>query len=127
MTMELAIKECMADIAAKNTETYNGGTFSLKDGTEITIPNAKLESRKITIYHVAVARDIQSCFAQYSCNGKLYKPYWVPSKYKIYWMDSEFHTLNEADEKNFTSSEVMICLIDDSGGASQDTRIFELT
>ncbi len=123
-TIELAIKECCVNIAARNEEIYNGGTVSLEDGTEITIPSAVHESRQITVYHVAIANNIQECFAQYRCEGKIYKPYWIDSRKDVCWLDEELKNLDD-DEQKFEDRDV-VCLIDSSGNASQEVRIYTL-
>jgi len=75
-SIELAVKECQADIASKNTEVYNGGTKNDAKGDPITIPNAKSAHGDIEVYHVAVAKGIEDAFDQVTYNGDNYYPFW---------------------------------------------------
>ncbi len=66
-TIELAVKECQADIAAKNDEVYNG---------QGTIPKASTQHGNIDITHVATVKAIDDAFKVVTYNGKDYIPYW---------------------------------------------------
>lgn len=76
-TIELAVKEAQADIAAKNTEVYDGTTSKqTAAGGSITLPSAKTSHSTMTIFHVAVAKGIEDAFDRVTYNGNDYYPYW---------------------------------------------------
>jgi len=76
-SIELAIKEAQADIAAKNTEVYDGTTTkTTAGGGTLTLPNAKTAHATMNIYDVAVAKGIEDAFDRVTYNGEDYYPYW---------------------------------------------------
>lgn len=80
-TIELAVKECQADIAAKNTEVYNGTTaITMNDPSGAALPtplpDAATSHATINIGHVAGAKSIPGAFATVTYNGNDYEPYW---------------------------------------------------
>lgn len=81
-TIELAVKECQADIAAQNIEVYDGVTpYSFKDpaGNTITGTLGKADAAghsSLTIQDVAAAKSIAPAFATVTYNGDNYEPYW---------------------------------------------------
>ena len=80
-TIELAVKECQADIAARNNEVYNGTTtYSFTDpaGTSITgsLPNIATAHGSITVQDVAGAKGIPDAFETITYNGNDYEPQW---------------------------------------------------
>ncbi|MEE0858582.1 MAG: prepilin-type N-terminal cleavage/methylation domain-containing protein [Acutalibacteraceae bacterium] len=90
-TIELAIKECQADIAAKNTEVYDGGTVPATQdpsGANLpnTLPNAATAHANISVAHVAVAKSIPDAFATVTYNGDDYEPYWDTDADKCVWI-----------------------------------------
>lgn len=83
-TIELAVKECQADIAARNNEVYDGATtYSYVDpaGNTITgtLPDIRTAHANIDIQDVAGAKGIGSAFAGVTFNGVDYEPYWDPA------------------------------------------------
>ncbi|MEE0061037.1 MAG: hypothetical protein UE295_09450, partial [Acutalibacteraceae bacterium] len=82
-TIELAIKECQADIAAKNTEVYNGTTIF--EGSEV-IPNAATKHGEIQVKHVAKVKAINDAFKTVTYNGADYDPYWDKTDDKCFFM-----------------------------------------
>ena len=72
-TIELAVKECQADIAAKNDEVYNGSG---------SIPKASTDHAKIDITHVAEVKAIKDAFKVVTYNGNDYIPYWITAEDK---------------------------------------------
>jgi hypothetical protein len=76
-TVELAVKECQADIAARNNEVYNNNrTYIDLDGVTQTVPDAYREHSEITIYDVVGVKDIYEAVAPIVYDGKIYEPYW---------------------------------------------------
>ena len=77
-TIELAIKECQADIAARNDEVYNGKSEYVKaDGTKDKLPQAsKNSSDHITVVDVAGAKSINNAFGTVTYNGADFAPFW---------------------------------------------------
>ena len=80
-TIELAIKECQADIAAKNDEVYDGTTgYNYNDpaGTNLTgnLPAASTAHATINVQHVAGAKAISNAFETVTYNGNDYEPQW---------------------------------------------------
>lgn len=78
-TIELAVKECQADIAARNDEVYAGQKIktpldSAADGMEI--PKASTSHATIALKHVAVVKGIENAFKAVTYNGVDYAPYW---------------------------------------------------
>jgi len=88
-TIELAVKECQADIAAKNTEVYNGQAKNSAAAKSVTIPNAKSGHDDITIFHVAVAKGIEDAFDQVTYNGENYYPWWDNDAGKCVFIDEK--------------------------------------
>lgn len=72
-TIELAIKNCQADIASKTTDVYDGNVGP--DGTT-TIPNAATAHGSITVEHVSMVNAIDGAFGQVTYNGNDYDPFW---------------------------------------------------
>jgi prepilin-type N-terminal cleavage/methylation domain-containing protein len=70
-TIELAVKECQADIAARNDEVYNGKTV---DG--VKIEKASSDHDKITIEQVAVVKGVRDAFKTVTYNGAEFAPFW---------------------------------------------------
>ena len=80
-TIELAIKECQADIAARNDEVYDGSaTYNYTDpaGNTLTgaLPSAATAHATINVQHVAGAKGIGDAFATITYNGNDYEPQW---------------------------------------------------
>lgn len=77
-TIELAIKECQADIAARNDEVYNGtSTYIKADGSQGKLPQAsKNSSTHITVVDVAGAKSINNAFGTVTYNGADFAPFW---------------------------------------------------
>lgn len=77
-TIELAIKECQADIAARNDEVYNGtSNYIDATGSQKTLPYAsKNSTTKITVIDVAGAKAINDAFGTVTYNGADFDPYW---------------------------------------------------
>ncbi len=96
-TIELAVKECQADIAAKNTEVYNGQNKNAANAASVKIPNAKSEHDDITIFHVAVAKGIEDAFDQVTYNGENYYPYWDNDAGKCVFIDENETKTIEGD------------------------------
>lgn len=71
-TIELAVKECQSQIAAKNNEIYNGSKI---DGVDI--PDAIEEHGDVNILHVAKVKAIKEAFNVVTYSGKNYIPYWI--------------------------------------------------
>ena len=71
-TIELAVKECQADIAAKNGEVYSKAATN--------------QHGDITISDVATAKAIKDAFATVTYNGKDYEPYWVTTEDKCVFL-----------------------------------------
>ena len=89
-TIELAIKECQADIAAKNDEVYNGTTsysFTDVDGTSTTgtLSKASNDHANITVQQVAGAKSIPDAFKTVTYNGNDYTPKWDKDNDKCVW------------------------------------------
>lgn len=76
-TIELAIKECQADIAARNTEVYNG-TSSYVDGAGVsqTCHNAATGHADISVAEVGGMKAINDAFAIVTYNGDTFEPFW---------------------------------------------------
>ena len=70
-TIELAVKECQADIAARNDEVYNGQTVD-----SLMIPKASTDHDTISMEHVAKVKGIEDAFKVVTYNGVDYYPYW---------------------------------------------------
>ena len=87
-SIELAVKECQADIAAKNTEVYNGGTMKDSEGQSVVIHNAKSDHANITIQTVAVAKGMEDAFDQVTYNGDNYYPCWDNNAAKCVFVDT---------------------------------------
>lgn len=95
-TIELAIKECQADIAAKNNEVYNGTTpISMNDpaGNPLPSPLPDASSNSTTnghstinVAHVAGAKSIPDAFAPVTYNGNDYEPNWDTNADKCVWI-----------------------------------------
>lgn len=66
-TIELAIKNCQADIASKTTDVYNG---------QGGIPNAATQHATIAVSHVATVNAIDDAFDQVTYNGNDYRVFW---------------------------------------------------
>jgi prepilin-type N-terminal cleavage/methylation domain-containing protein len=75
-TIELAIKECQADIAARNDEVYDGRTMKNAAGADVTINKASTGHANITLQQVAVVKGIEDAFKVVTYNGVDYAPYW---------------------------------------------------
>lgn len=85
-TIELAIKECQADIAAKNNEVYDGSTtynYNDPSGANVsdTLPDAADSNpttghAAINVQDVAGAKSIADAFETVTYNGDDYEPYW---------------------------------------------------
>ncbi len=93
-TITLAIKECQADIAAKNDETYDGTVHQNVDAVfpesfrvsedeadfsprAIYIPRASTEPEKLNLLHIAAAKKIFNAFENsFKIDGIQYKLYW---------------------------------------------------
>ncbi|MEE1281698.1 MAG: prepilin-type N-terminal cleavage/methylation domain-containing protein [Acutalibacteraceae bacterium] len=78
-TIELAVKECQADIAARNDEVYAGQKIktpldAAADG--MLIPKASTNHADIELKHVAVVKGIENAFKVVTYNGVDYAPYW---------------------------------------------------
>ena len=92
-TIELSIKECQADIAARNNEVYNGTSkysFTQPNGTatvtDRVLPNAasgdataRKGYKSIDVQDVAGAKGIADAFKTVTYDGVDYKPYWDQS------------------------------------------------
>jgi prepilin-type N-terminal cleavage/methylation domain-containing protein len=74
-SIELAVKECQADIAARNDEVYAGQQITTTTGTR-TIPKASSGHATITIADVAAVKGIEDAFKIVTYNGVDYAPYW---------------------------------------------------
>ena len=90
-TIELAVKECQADIAAKNTEVYNGTTtITMNDPSGAALPSplpsAATAHASIEIGHVAGAKSIPNAFATVTYNGNDYEPYWDTDADVCVWL-----------------------------------------
>ena len=95
-TIELAIKECQADIAAKNNEVYNGTTaINMEDPAGNALPtqlpdaasNSATDGHStINVAHVAGAKSIPDAFAPVTYNGDDYEPYWDTDADKCVWL-----------------------------------------
>lgn len=71
-TIELAVKECQADIATRNDEVYAGQTIN---GT--TIPKASTNSTTaIKVSDVALVKGITDAFDTVTYNGSDFQPFW---------------------------------------------------
>lgn len=79
-TIELAVKECQADITSKNTETYKGGTQKVG---ALTIESAATSPNKITVQMVAAVKGITDAFQPKTYNGNDYLPIWVKGDAKV--------------------------------------------
>lgn len=77
-TIELAIKECQADIAAHQTDVYNGtATYTKADGTNGgPVPSAATGHATISVEHVAGVKAINDAFDQVTYNGNDYRAFW---------------------------------------------------
>lgn len=77
-TIELAVKECQADIAARNDEVYNGSTtYTPYNGGTATVPKASTNSTaQIKIADVAGVKSINDAFHTVTYNGADFEPYW---------------------------------------------------
>lgn len=76
-TIELAIKECQADIAARNTEVYDGiATYVDGAGNSQTSNNAATAHDKISVAEVGGMKAINDAFAIVTYNGDTYEPHW---------------------------------------------------
>ena len=77
-TIELAVKECQADITARNDEVYNGTTaIPNAAGTSITLSRASTDNATpITLEMVALAKGISDAFSPVNYNGATFEPYW---------------------------------------------------
>lgn len=77
-TIELAVKECQADIAARVDEVYSGsGTYVDASGTPKPVPKASTNnSTKITIADVAGVKAINDAFGRVTYNGADFEPFW---------------------------------------------------
>lgn len=89
-TIELAVKECQADIASKNTEVYPEAA------------NAS-DANSIAISEVAEKKAIADAFKSASYNGKEYIPAWDSATGKCYFVDKE-DTAKTIDEKSLTGT-----------------------
>lgn len=83
-TIELAVKECQADIAARNDEVYNGKTV---DG--VTINKASTDHDKIDIEQVAVVKGVRDAFKTVTYNGADFIPYWDTDTDKCLYLCSK--------------------------------------
>lgn len=77
-TIELAIKECQADITARNNEVYNGTTtIPNAAGVTVTIEQASTDNTTpITLEMVALAKGISDAFGPVNYNGATFSPFW---------------------------------------------------
>lgn len=75
-TIELAIKNCQADIAAHNTEVYDGvNTYTDAAGATQTSHNAATNHAAITVAEVAGMNAINDAFGEVTYNGNDYRVY----------------------------------------------------
>ena len=89
-TIELAVKECQADIAAKNGEVY---------------ADAVSNHGKIYISDVAEKKAIKEAFATVTYNGKDYNPYWIIAEDKCVFL-----TVDGSDKKDFDGNKVTVAV-----------------
>lgn len=96
-TIELAIKECQADIAAKNDEVYDGATnYSFVDPSGATVaittgvPSAANAATAVTIsvQDVAGIKGISDAFETVTYNGVEYVPFWDEDADKCVYLDN---------------------------------------
>lgn len=97
-TIELAIKECQADIAAKNTEVYDGAkVIAMNDpagnALPTPLPSAATAHASIEVAHVAGAKSIPNAFATVTYNGVDYEPFWDIDADVCVWLDSSNNDL----------------------------------
>lgn len=100
-TIELAVKEAQADIAAKNTEVYDGSTqYSFGDDVKIakvtgaTVHNAANAHGDVSVQDVAGAKGIADAFAVVTYNGTDYSPYWNKENAKCVFLDGSSKDLD---------------------------------
>lgn len=78
-SVELAIKQCQANIAARNNEIYNGEPINGVDIPDIAKGAGTGGYKEITIKDVALVNGIMNAFKTVTYDGKDYKPYWDAS------------------------------------------------
>lgn len=114
-TIELAIKEAQADIASKNTETYE---------------DAKSNSSAITVAVVAEKKAIKDAFDKITYNSEEYYPIWVKAEQKVYFItdDDNANQGKRLDDpaKNVTDYEDL-ATYGTTGTVIEDTPINDLT
>lgn len=71
-TIELAIKECQADITSRNDEVYSDKTVDGVDIKKASTDNVT----PITLNMVATVKGIKGAFKPVNYNGATYSPFW---------------------------------------------------
>ena len=72
-TIEIGIKECQADIAARNDDVYNG----TKTIAGVKIPAASANGgRDIKLEHVILVKGVTGAFKPVSYDGAIFEPFW---------------------------------------------------
>lgn len=108
-SIELAIKQCQANIAARNNEVYKGQKIKNSAGTEVTIPDigkgaASGGYKEITVEDVALVNGIENAFKTVTYDGKDYKPYWDSSTESCVYLSDDKTDLETGSVYNNTGS-----------------------
>lgn len=123
-TIELAIKECMFEIATKSNSLYNGYVKYIDpENTEKTLPDAISNYKEISVADVAGAKNIYEAFKPVIYNGTIYKPYWVSEENECMFLDSTLNNINE-DGLDCNATHTITQLVD-NGIPSENAYIIE--
>ncbi len=103
-TVELGVKECQADIAARNDDVYNG----TKEIAGVTIPKASSNGgRDIKLNHVVLVKGVTGAFKPVSYDGAIFEPYWDTTTDKCVYLcttaNGEGDTLKVAEGAELSS------------------------
>ena len=106
-TIELAIKESMADIVSKNNEVYNGTTaYTDALGMKKIVPSASdtyttmdKDGTPVTMHTISVAdvagiKAINEIFQTITYHNTEYNPYWLTDENKCVFLDSEGNSID---------------------------------
>ncbi len=114
-TIELAIKECQADIAAKNDEVY--------DGT--AAPKASTSHATIAVSDVSNVKAIKDAFARVTYNGDDYDPYWDTTNDKCVFLAVTSNNVATGDDLSTGAAYAggtTVCLV--SAANTPDTGVY---
>lgn len=111
-TIELAVKNCQADISAKANDIFNNDMSYIDlDGNKQTVPNSsdENESKTISVYDVVGAYGIYEAITPIIYNSKMYEPYWksgTDGDICIY-MNSDNDIISEYDDITINTNDTI--------------------